>query len=125
MAGEIYKVQTSDGVDHLIDYMHLANRPDTDTMLADIAYLKEQVAYILSVIGGYSSVSVNGTRLTLNGSVSGRTLTINGGSVSDRKLTFSNSGASVDSGTLTMQGSVSGRTLNVTSGSVSGNTLNM
>jgi len=124
MAGEIYKVQTSDGVDHLIDYMHLANRPDTDAMLADIAYLKEQVAYILSVIGGYGGVNVNGTKLTLNGSVSGRTLTVVGGYVNDRTLGFSN-GASVSDGTLSMQGNVSGRTLSVTSGSVSGNKLNI
>ena len=124
MAGEIYKVQTSDGVDHLIDYMHLANRPDTDAMLADIAYLKEQVAYILSIIGGYDDVSVNNAKLTLSGSVSGRTLTAVGGYVNDRTLGFSN-GASVSDGTLSMQGNVSGRTLNVTSGNVSGNKLNI
>lgn len=127
MAGEIYRVQTADGVNHLIDYMHLANRPDTDSMAADISSLQATVAAILDALRGAGIViggaSVDGSRLSLAGSVSGRTLTIPGATVSDGRLSLSGGGSSVGDGVLTVQGSVSGRRLTVTSGSVSDTTL--
>lgn len=91
MAGEIHRVQTADGVDHLIDYMHLANRPDTDSMAADIESLKGTVALILNALRDSGIViddaGVDGTRLLLTGTVSGRALTIPDAGVSDRTLT--------------------------------------
>lgn len=92
MAGEIQRVRTKDGVEHIIDYRSLANRPD-----GDIATLKANVAAILAALEDAgisvdtSSASVDGDRLVLSGaaySVSGNTLSVSGADTDGTKLVF-------------------------------------
>jgi len=85
MAGEIARIQTGDGVNHLIDYASLANKPDIAGIEADISSIEATIAAMLSAlenngihVGGTDS-SVSGTTMSLgNASVSGRTLSVDG-----------------------------------------------
>lgn len=91
MAGEIRRVQTKDGTNHLIDYRYLANRPD-------IAGIEARITAILTALEDAgihvdvsSGASVDGTRLTLTGSaysVTDGKLSVGGASVDGTKLTF-------------------------------------
>lgn len=127
MAGEISRIRTGDGVNHLIDYRALANKPDIESLETRVSRLVADVSAILAALEdagidvGESGASVNGSTLSIPGaSVSGRTLSLQGASVSDGRLTIGGSGASVSGSRVSMSdATVSGRSLVVTSGSVS------
>ena len=63
MAGEIQRIRTKDGTDHLIDYRYLANRPD-------IAGIEARIAAILTALGGFpvdrGHSDLNAVRTALN-----------------------------------------------------------
>ena len=93
MAGEITKIQTSDGVDHLIDYQSLANKPDIAGITSRVAALEANVARIVAALEE-AGISVGGAtvsdgKLSLTGaSVTGSTLSLSGATVSGSKLTI-------------------------------------
>lgn len=93
MAGEITKIQTSDGVDHLIDYQSLANKPDIAGLTSRVAALETSVANIVAALeeaGIYlGGATVSDGKLSLAGaSVAGSTLSLSGATVSGSKLTI-------------------------------------
>ncbi len=136
MAGEILRIQTGDGVDHLIDYLSLANRPDTDAMAQDIADLKEALASVIAALdragipldAGDADVSDGTLALDGNGyEVANGTLSLPNATVSGTKLVIGGSGGtSVSGGTLSMgNASVSDGKLAVSNASVSDGKLSM
>lgn len=106
MAGEILRIQTGDGVNHLIDYLSLANRPDTEAMARDIADLKEALASVTAALrrAGIpldADADVSDGTLALDGSgyeVADGTLSLPNATVSGTKLAIGGSGGTSVSG---------------------------